>query len=217
MRLTILIFLGLFVCSNFCNSQTKKNEFCVHTGYSQAAQSGLQQTYFLSPWRNNIHNMFFGIEYYRCFEEASLGIAVNYVEKGFKNDYTFNYPSYSNNIRLFYSFNYIEVPLILRFKFRKLDYSFMAFYANLFYASQGSATTRLYPDGTTIESRGTSPATLHVYKHDIGLGLRLAYLLRKDLKATATMTRGFVRPYKYASGELNFNMVFMFGLSYNFL
>ena len=217
MRTILLIFIFLFVCTNVYYSQSKKNEFCIHSGYSQAAQSGLQQTYHLSPWRNNIHNMFFVVEYYRCFQEASLGIGINYVEKGFKNDYTFNYPSYANNIRLFYSFNYIEVPLILRFKFKKLDYSFMAFYANLFYASQGAATKRIYPDGSTIESRGTSPATPHVFKHDLGLGLRLAYLLRKDLKATASMTRGFVRPYKYPSGELNFNTVFMFGLSYNFL
>jgi len=93
----------------------------------------------------------------------------------------------------------------------------MAFYANLFYASQGAASKRIYPDGSTIESRGTSPATPHVFKHDLGLGFRLAYLLRKDLKVTTTVTRGFVRPYKYASGELNYNFAFMLGLSYNFL
>lgn len=64
-----------------------KHAFYVQMGYSQASQStSIFNVFETSFWRQNIHNAFYSIEYYRNLNElSSVGMGVQLVEKGFKN------------------------------------------------------------------------------------------------------------------------------------
>lgn len=207
----ILLFFGLNIFSQ------NKNEYFIDAGYSQASQSPLSYSFFqTSYWRQNIHNGFFGIEYYRNINKKNaIGIGLQAVEKGFRIAYVVvSIPQYELDQRYFFKQNYFEMPIMYRYSTKRYFFSvgFLASY--LVKSSQGSAFIRRYYNGGIQDSRNTSYNSAEFKKFDAGIIFRIGMELRKNLFATATFTRGFIRPYIYQSGELNYNEVFMFGLSY---
>lgn len=198
-------------------SFAQRNEWQIQAGYSQASQSkevvNIFQTSF---WRQNIHNGFMNLEYYFNFDSSNaIGIGVQLVEKGFRNQYAIDFGTYVYDLKYFFKQDYIELPLLYRFKLLKY-YSISAggFFNYLIKSAQGSSWTRTYISGAVQDYRGTSYNPNVFKKYDAGLVLRASAELRKNIYAHFTLTRGFIRPYVYKSGEVNYNEVFMVGLSY---
>lgn len=216
MKNKLLLQLVLILFSIKLNCQSK-NDFIVQLGYSQASQSPNAYNVFLtSYWDQNIHNGFFNFEYYRNLKNKnSIGVGVQIVEKGFQNNYTFQYPSYDYNVRYTYSNNYIECLLSYRKSFKKFFFNTGVVFSYLLFSSKASSTKRTYPNGDVTEFRGSNIDTYSNKRYDVGVLLRFGYQIKNRINLNLTFTRGFIRPYIYPSGELNYNEVFMFGISYN--
>jgi hypothetical protein len=211
-----LILLILFCVLTFNIYGQKKNEFRVQTGYAQASQSlsrlGMFQT---SYWSQNIHNAFGNIEYYRNFNENSaFGLGFQIVEKGFRADYTLKLPSYNLHQRYFFKFDYLEIPIMYRYTYKGFFLNIGAICSYLIKSAQGSSYKRFYADGKTEYSAGTSYNPKVFNKFDVGLIARLGMNIDDKLSFNFSFTRGFLRPYIFNSGELNYNEVFLVGLSY---
>ncbi len=198
-------------------SQIRKNELFFVTGYSQSCQLKYNDKNNLSYWRNNIHNIFFGTEYYRNLKKVSIGVGLNLVEKGLKNEYTQDYYGYKYTVGYFYSLNFIESPIYLRINRKKFDLAFNMYNSFLFNASQGALRRREYADGTIIETKGTTKADKIFKKYEFGLGAKLCYKLNKILKISFSGSTSLRRLYIYPSGELNYNTTFLIGINYNIL
>ena len=218
MKTKILVILCLiFVLKTFSQS---KNEFFIHVGYSQASQSPKAFSFYqTSYWRENIHNGFFGIEYYRAFNKKhAIGIGLQEVEKGFRIDYTFSTFFYGEDLKYFFKQNYLEMPIMYRYttmyRSKKYFFNIGVIASYLVKSSEGSAFIRNYSNGSIQNIRNTNYDPTEFRKFDAGVIARIGVELMKNLSATATFTRGFIRPYKFNSGELNYNEVFMFGLMY---
>lgn len=193
-----------------------RNEYYIQGGYSQAGQSvnvfNLFQTSF---WRQNIHNGYFSTEYYRDINrESSVGTGIQLVEKGFKNSYDISFPQYTLHQRYFFKLDYIELPIMYRHKFKFFSFNIGVLNSYLIKSAQGSAFVRNYTNGKIQDSRGTSYNPDVFKKFDIGLILRIGWEVRQNTYFNFSFTRGFTRPYIYNSGELNYNEVFLVGLSY---
>ena len=81
-------------------------------------------------------------------------------------------------------------------------------------SAQGSSYERLYADGKIEYSAGTSYNPKVFNKFDVGLITRLGINIDNKLSFNFSFTRGFLRPYIFNSDELNYNEVFLVGLSY---
>ena len=211
----ILVVLFCFLTFNIHGQN--KNEFRVQTGYAQASQSlsrlGIFQT---SYWSQNIHNAFGNMEYYRNFNKKSaFGLGFQIVEKGFRADYTIKLPSYILHQRYFFKFDYLEIPIMYRYTYKGFFFNLGAMCSYLIKSAQGSSYERLFADGRRIDySAGTSYNPKVFNKFDVGLIARLGMNIDDKLSFNFSFTRGFLRPYIFNSGELNYNEVFLVGLSY---
>lgn len=223
----IIAFIFLFN-STICFAQNK-NEFNVQLGYSQACQVG--GTYPISNWKQNIHNGFVNLEYYRNINNKSaIGIGVQMVEKGFRNAYTLPEPTYNYNVAYFFKMDYVEFPLMYRHTFKIHDVSrhFIMTGYRKFYFTTGAITSYLvksgqgthisndYGNGKIQQNIGSSYTPLNYNKIDVGVMLRIGCEIRKNIILNFSYTQGLIKPYVYPSGELNYNGVFLVGLSYNF-
>jgi len=213
---TILVYTFLFYASLKLTCQSK-NEYHLHLGYSQASQSPTLYNIFLtSYWDQNIHNGYINFEYFRNLKNNNaIGCGLQIVEKGFQNNYTNVYSGYTYNVRYTYSNNYIECPLIYRKTYNQFFISTGCVLSYLLSSSKSSATKKSLSTGPFSEYRGSNIDTHSNNRIDIGFLLRVGYKLKNNFYINLSMVRGFIRPYKYPSGELNFNEVFMFGFSYN--
>lgn len=144
-----------------------KDAFYVQMGYSQASQSpSIFNVFETSFWRQNIHNVFCSIEYYRNLNElSSVGMGVQLVEKGFKNSYSVDFPGSTYHLKYFFKLDYIELPIMYRQKFKNKLQSFSvnAGVVNSFLikSAQGSASIL-----NNFENRGTSfnPAVFNKFE-----------------------------------------------------
>jgi hypothetical protein len=212
-KILIITLLLLWTVDSFAQ---KKNEFFIQGGYSQASQSvnafNLFQT---SYWRQNIHNGYFSTEYYRNInKQSSIGSGIQLVEKGFKISYDLYYSQYTLHQRYFFKLDYLELPIMFRHKIKSFILTAGLLNSYLLKSSQGSAFVRNYTNGKIQDSRGTSYNPDVFKKFDVGLILRAGWKVRDDIFFNFSFTRGFIRPYIYNSGELNYNEVFLVGLSY---
>jgi hypothetical protein len=194
----------------------KKNEFIIQLGYSQASQSLKQFNLFqTSYWMQNIHNAFGNVEYYRNINKSAIGAGIQIVEKGFRANYTI--PT-NNGIqmrqRYFFKFNYLEIPLTYRYTRKRLFFNIGILGSYLIKSAQGSSTEKRFSDGRIQYSAGTSYNPKVFKKYDVGVIARIGMKITDKLSGNFTFTRGFLRPYIYNSGELNYNEVFLVGLSY---
>jgi hypothetical protein len=209
----VITFLLLLTADNFAQN---KNEFFIQEGYSQAGQSvnvfNLFQTSF---WRQNIHNGYFSAEYYRDINErSSIGCGIQLIEKGFKNSYYISFFQYTLYQRYFFKFDYVELPIMYRYKIKSFILTGGLLNSYLLKSSQGSAFVRYYTNGKIQDSRGTSYNPYVFKKFDLGLILKVGWKVKNNIFFNFSFTRGFIRPYIYNSGELNYNEVFLTGLSY---
>ena len=103
----IKLLLTLFVSTHSIMCGQKKNDFIIQSGYAQASQSLNRLNIFqTSYWSQNIHNAFGNFEYYRNFDKSSsLGLGIQIVEKGFRNDYVSKLPAYELHQRYFFKFS----------------------------------------------------------------------------------------------------------------
>lgn len=216
--------LCFFLCVLFGASlySQRKNEFHLSLGYSQAAQT-LKPFINISNWDQNIKNGFGGFEYYYNFNPYnSIGIGLQEVEKGFKNSYTTESPGYTSTLDYFFKFNYIEMPVMWRhtnktkFFEKKLFYSLGVVGSYLIKSAVGNQTMNDYHDGRIMYLKGTSYQPKSFKKFDVGILVRVGTEFYNNCYFHITATQGFLRPYIYNSGELNYNTCFFVGLTYNF-
>lgn len=212
-RILFLFFSALLILKM---SAQKKNEFIVQLGYAQASQSLKQFNLFqTSYWRQNIHNAFGNVEYYRNIKKSAIGVGVQIVEKGFRADYTIpNTSGIQMRQRYFFKFNYLEVPLMYRYTHKRIFFNVGVICSYLIKSGQGSSTEKHFTDGRVQYSTGTSYNPKVFKKFDAGVIARIGMKINNRLSGNLTFTRGFLRPYIYNSGELNYNEVFLVGLSY---
>lgn len=215
-KLKLLLLLTLFVSTHLITFGQKKNDFIIQLGYAQASQSLNRLHIFqTSYWSQNMHNAFGNIEYYRNFNKtSSLGLGIQIVEKGFKADYKLKLTGFDLHQRYFFKFNYLEMPLMYRFTHKIFFFNIGVLGSYLIKSAQGSSFERIYPDGSVQYSAGTSYNPKVFKKWDVGIIARLGLNINKKLAFNFSFTRGFLRPYIYNSGELNYNEVFLVGLSY---
>ncbi len=211
-----VIFIIILLTMTLHTFSQSKNEFFIQGGYSQASQSvnafNLFQTSF---WVQNIHNGYFSTEYYRNInEQSSIGTGIQLVEKGFKNSYDISFPQYTLHQRYFFKLDYLEMPIIYRHKLKYFLFTTGILNSYLIKSAQGSAFIRDYANGKIQDSRGTSYNPNVFKKFDSGLIIRVAWEVRQNIFLNFSFTRGFIRPYIYNSGELNYNEVFLVGLSF---
>lgn len=209
-KITIAVLLT-FSLHNFSQN---KNEFYIQLGYSQASQSpttfNLFQTSF---WNQNIHNAFASVEYYRNVGKLSfIGTGIQLVEKGFKNSYSINFPSYFS-LKYFFRLDYLEIPIMYRQKFKNIlkHFSVSAGILNSYLIKSAQGSNTIFNNN---EHKGTSYNPDVFNKYDVGFMLRLTWEINPNILFNFSFTRGFIRPYIYNSGELNYNEVFLIGLSY---
>lgn len=216
-KLKKIILLTFFINAQLMMCGQKKNEFLFQTGYSQASQSLNRLHMFqTSYWYQNMHNAFGNIEYYRNFNNKSaLGLGIQIVEKGFKNDYTLQLSGFKLRQRYFFKFNYLEIPIMYRFTYNRFYFNIGLIGSYLIKSAQGSSAEKTYSNGRVQYSAGTSYNPKVFKKFDIGIIARLGMKINNKLSFNFSFTRGFLRPYIYNSGELNYNEVFLVGLSYN--
>ena len=211
-----IAFIAAFMC---LNSFAQRNEWQIQIGYSQASQSkDIANIFQTSFWNQNIHSAFMGAEYYCNFDTSNaFGVGAQVVEKGFKNSYAMDYGTYVYDLQYFFKQTYFELPLLYRFKLWKFySISVGGFGDFLVRTAQGSSWKRIYDNGAIQDYRSTSWNPNVFRRYDAGIMLRASAQLAKSLFGNFTFTRGFIRPYKYNSGEVNYNEVFMVGLSYKF-
>lgn len=205
-----------FLSAHFIICAQKKNEFLVQIGYSQASQSLNRLHIFqTSYWSQNIHNAYGNFEYYRNFKKSAIGVGIQIVEKGLRMDYTMHLSGFDLRQRYFFKYDYIEIPLMYRFTHKEFFFNVGAIGSYLIKSAQGSSSERTYTDGRVQYSTGTSYNPKVFKKWDVGLIARLGWKVTDKLSFNFSFTRGFLRPYIYNSGELNYNEVFLVGLSYN--
>jgi hypothetical protein len=214
-RILIILFL-LFSSKSYSQN---KNELLIGGGYSQASQFlnkiNLLQT---SPWPQNIHNGYFAIEYYRNLDEkSSIGIGGQLVEKGFKNEYDIVNSQLTLNQKYFTKLDYVEIPVMYRLKIKYVFISVGILNSYLLKSANGTISHSQYYLGNPQDFRGSSYNPDIYKKYDIGYVLRLSYEVRKNIQFNFSFTKGFIRPYIYNSGEVNFNEVLLFGFSYKLI
>ncbi len=210
------MFIIIILTMTLQTFSQNKNEFYTQGGYSQASQSvntfNLFQT---SYWRNNIHNGYFSTEYYRNLSKTSaIGIGAQLVEKGFKNAYNTSTPQLTIYQKYFTKLDYIEMPLMYRQKIKFFFFNVGILNSYLLKSADGSASITQYTNGKTRDFRGTSYNPNSFKKFDSGLIIRVSLRVRENIFFNFSFTRGFIRPYIYNSGEINYNEVFLVGLSY---
>jgi hypothetical protein len=209
----LLLIAYILIYSKAYSQQ--KNEFVIQLGYSQASQSLNQFNLFqTSYWAQNIHNAYGNVEYYKNIKKSAIGVGLQIVEKGFRADYTIPVGGFQMRQRYFFKFNYLEIPLMYRYTHKRIFFNVGVLSSYLIKSAQGSSTEKRFNDGRIQYSAGTSYNPNVFKKFDLGLIARIGMKITNKLSGNFTFTRGFLRPYIYNSGELNYNEVFLVGLSY---
>lgn len=215
-QIQYLFLLILCIMGYFDMYSQQKNEFNIQLGYAQGSQSLKQFNLFqTSYWRQNIHNAYGNFEYYRNIKKSAVGVSIQLVEKGFRADYTI--PTNSGiqmRQRYFFKFNYLEIPLMYRYTHKRIFFNVGVLGSYLIKSAQGSSTEKRFTDGRVQFTTGTSYNPKVFKKFDVGVIARVGMKITDKLSGNFTFTRGFLRPYIYNSGELNYNEVFLVGLSY---
>lgn len=226
-KTTYFLIVSMFINIAELYCQDKKFEFNISSGYSQSTQS-YKNIFDINPWRNNIHNVFFGIRvYYRMSSHFKLSLSALILEKGYKKEYTLVFDDIDStnrlvqhveiNDRIKYSLSYIEFPLIFYYNVNrwsfggglyfsyKLAYSeyVMMHHQNISYSSLNNYTlnqSSLLQLGSKRDDE-SYPLNLLNSNYDIGFNIEINYQLNKYFTSYLYISRGIREPFNYIQGN----------------
>ncbi len=219
------VFLTFFVCSSLA---LFGQEISLSAGLTIASQA--YNKLLFQPTVQGQHNIISGfirVGYeYKINNKWGLELSVQHTEKGYKyKGINIGTPNKTYDLLYEYRLNYIEVPLLVKLKGKKLGCKFGPIVSYLYQANYR------YVDKTTLNQNGVvsvypssyfGPYPFNRYqKFDFGLMLGIDVKLTNNIVLMLETTKHFVRTDFFAKqrgyNDVMYQQVYLLGIKYKLI
>jgi hypothetical protein len=207
--------------------QTGINRLSFKAGFSNSTQQwGLSPFSHIRKFNRSIQSGFAGLSYTQPIKmKSQLILGVQYVEKGFRIEYSFEAPNqFYQDAGYQHLLQYLEVPLYYRFSVRNTFFSAGVIYSYLLndvYSYRENIKSVNSNNGQATEydiAYNVSYNKLYnrFETSDFGLGIGIGHRFNKHIELEMNLQKHFIQIDKWKQRDLVYNLTVLLGLKYSF-